>query len=51
MIKLKINTVTGGTMKKFFKGTGAAIGYLTIYFVIILLVVFTGGIYFGIKEG
>lgn len=38
-------------MKKFLKGTGAAIGYFALYFVINLLVIFTGGIYLGIKEG
>ncbi|NLX64658.1 MAG: CPBP family intramembrane metalloprotease [Clostridiaceae bacterium] len=38
-------------MKKLLKGTGAAIGYFVLYFVINLLVIFTGGIYLGIKEG
>ena len=38
-------------MKNFFKGAGAAIGYFVLYFVINLLVIFIGGIYFGIKEG
>ena len=36
MIKL-YKIVTGGTMKNFFKGAGAAIGYFVLYFVINLL--------------
>lgn len=38
-------------MKNFLKGIGATIGYLVLYFVINLLVIFTGSIYLGIKEG
>lgn len=38
-------------MKNFFKGIGATIGYIVLYFVINLLVIFTGSIYLGIKEG
>ena len=37
-------------MKKFLKATGAAMGYFALYFVINILVIFIGGIYFGIKE-
>ncbi len=38
-------------MKNFLKGTGAAIGYFVLYFVINILVIFIGSIYLGIKEG
>ena len=38
-------------MKNFFKGIGATIGYIVLYFVINLLVIFTGIIYLGINEG
>ena len=38
-------------MKNFLKGTGAAIGYFLLYFVINILVIFIGSVYLGIKEG
>lgn len=38
-------------MKNFLKGTGAAIGYFLLYFVINILVIFIGSIFLGIKEG
>lgn len=37
-------------MKNFLKGTGAAIGYFLLYFVINILVIFIGSVYLGIKE-
>lgn len=43
--------ILGDAMKNFLKGTGAAIGYIVLYFVINILVIFTGSIYLGIKEG